>query len=504
MDLSKDATSRVAGVASRLARLARRIPPALAALVAIAVGLRVVVALAYRPAVLTVGDTGAYVTAAAGELFSDPVHTAGYPMFLRAVHALSASIDLTVAVQHLLGITSGLVLYATVRRIGAPLWVALLAAITILLSLDQIVLEHTLMAETLFTFGLCVVVYVAVRSLEPARPLVGPVTSRHAWLAAAGLALALDSWVRAVGAPLIPFLCLWIAVAIPGAAWTRLARGALTGGVAAVVVLAYMGLNEGASGHFVLTYAPGWALYSRTAPFAQCSSFEPPKGTEGLCEQTPTGQRPGPEFYGYDPASPARHVFHHPARGDHKLLAFGRTVILHQPLDYALNVSRDVARYYAPSLGPERPFWGSGHEVLDIRVRAPEVEQQVQTVVDGYYDSRLLEVGGAADRLGQLQSLLRAPPLLLLIATLLGGVAAWLASGRRRAEVCLLLGAGLLLLVVPSATATYNARYAIPAAPLLAAAGAIGVWLAFERWISRSPRGIARGVAGSDRAAGSV
>lgn len=493
--------SKSSGIGGRVAVLAGRASPWLAGAIALALALRLVVTLAYRPAVLTVGDSGAYVTAASGYLFSDPVHTAGYPMFLRLFHALSASLDLTIAVQHLLGVATGAILYATVRRIGAPVWVALLAAAAILFSLDQVVLEHTLMAETMFGFGISLVTYFCVRALEPARPLFGPVTSRDAWIVAAGLVLGLSVWVRAVGAPLVPFLCLWIALAIPGTVWTRLGRAALAGAMATAVVLVYMGFNQAATGNFVLTYAPGWALYSRTAPFADCSGFEPPKGTEDLCEQIPAGERPGPEFYGYDPASPARRVFDHPARGDHKLRAFGRTAILHQPLDYVLHVSRDVARYYAPFLGPERPFWGAGHEVLDIRVRAADVEQQVQSVVDGYYDSGALEVGGAVARLGEAQSLLRVHPVLLLAATLLGIVAVWLTSGRRRAAVLLLLGAGLLLLVVPSATATYNARYAIPAAPLIGAAGAIGLWLAVERWVAPGPQ---RPVPTADRAPGSV
>ena len=67
------------------------------------------------------------------------------------MHAVSAQVEFTIAIQHLIGIVTGLLLYATVRRLGAPVWVAVVAAAAILLPLDQIVLEHALMNEPLFT-----------------------------------------------------------------------------------------------------------------------------------------------------------------------------------------------------------------------------------------------------------------------------------------------------------------------------------------------------------------
>jgi hypothetical protein len=57
----------------------------------------------------------------------------------------------------------------------------------------------------------------------------------------------------------------------------------------------------------------------------------------------------------------------------------------------------------------------------------------------------------------------------------------WLSAGRVRAALVLLFGASLALLVVPSALATYNARYAMPIGGPLAAAGAIGLWVCLAR-----------------------
>jgi hypothetical protein len=71
-----------------------------------------------------------------------------------------------------------------------------------------------------------------------------------------------------------------------------------------------------------------------------------------------------------------------------------------------------------------------------------------------------------------------------LIAALGGAI---FARGRQRAVLLLLLGAALLLLLVPSATASWNARYAVPAGGPLIAAGALGAWLLARRFAARRP-----------------
>ena len=64
--------------------------------------------------------------------------------------------------------------------------------------------------------------------------------------------------------------------------------------------------------------------------------------------------------------------------------------------------------------------------------------------------------------LSEIQDWVRVQPLLMLGAMLLGLAGIVFTRGRVRAVLILLCGAGLLLFVVPSATANYNARYAIP------------------------------------------
>src|ERR687897_3011352 len=292
-------------IPARVANLARRIPVALAALLVVGIALRIVVAVAYHPAVLGWADSTVYLLMASDGLFIDPVRPAGYSMFLRGVHDVWADVDLLILIQHLIGIVTALILYAAVRRLGGPVWAGAAGAAAVLLSLDQIVLEHALMSETLFTLLFALMLYAAVRALDDGRKLAGAFATRHAWILAAGISLGLAAWVRAVGTGLIPFLALWMALAIPGRWRDRIGRGALAGGAAMAVLLLYFALNNSETGHFGLTRASGWALYSRSAPFADCDRFDPPVGTEALCETTDPDTRNGPDFYGWEQGSPA-------------------------------------------------------------------------------------------------------------------------------------------------------------------------------------------------------
>jgi hypothetical protein len=478
--------SALAIATDKAATLARRVPVSLAVLLLGALALRVVLWLLYQPAIMMSLDTIRYIEMAQGDLFmGNSPHPGGYPLFLRALNAISSDVEVTIAVQHLLGIATGLLLYLTTRRIGAPRWVGVMAAAAVLLSLDQIYLEHSLMTETLFAAGIAFVLYASVRALDDPRPLAGAIATRHAWIAGAGAALGLAAWVRSIGAPLVPFLALWLALAIPGRARARIGRAALGAGAAIAMLLLYFSLNAASTGHFGLTKFDGWALYSRTAQFADCSQFEPPPGTDRLCEATPPDSRPGPDFYTWQPDSPAHRVFGAPPAGNENLRAFAREVIVHQPRGYADAVLDDFMRYFIPNY-PTRPSGsGEGYWLLDVDLCAPILEEWVDDSISTYYGNESLEIHDSINVLGDLQRTLRISHIPLLIAVVLGGVGVGLGRSRTRASLCLLLGAGLLLLALPSATLLYYARFAVPANGPLIAAGAIGLWLIADRWLTR-------------------
>jgi hypothetical protein len=474
--------SRAAAAARRTAALAARVPLALAIVLLAGVVLRVVVSLVYQPALMNNADSATYIVMADGGLFGDPVRTTGYPIFMIAVHAISDALAFTITVQHIVGVATGLLLYALGRRAGAPVWAAVIGAAAVLLSLDQIVLEHIILSEALFVFLFVATLYVCVRALDDPRPLAWILDTRHAWLIGAGLLLAMCAWVRGVAAPLAPFLLLWILLAVPGTWKRRFANAAVAGIAIAALMLTYFALNDMRTGTFGLSQSTGWGLYSRVAPLADCSQFTPPAGTESLCEQTPPGTRNGPDFYGWEPGSPAVQLYTYPPTGDDKLGAFARESIRAQPRAYAQAVATDVLRYFIPDYNTYA-FGGPGYDTLDIQREDPALEREVWGWLSGYYtgiDQRRMD--GPVEALSEVQDWVRVQPLLMLAAMVLGIAGIVFTRGRVRAVLILLCGGGLLLFFVPSATANYNARYAIPSSGPIVLAGAIAAWALLGRW----------------------
>jgi len=450
------------------------VPVGLLIVLGLGVALRVAMSVAYRPAVLTLDDTSQYLAMADGELFSNPVHTAGYPLFLRTVHAVSDDLWLTIAVQHLLGLVTGVLLYAAVRGLGGPRWAAVVAAAAVVLSLDQVFLEHAIMTETLFTTCIVASVYAAVRSLDGDRRLWGRIPASLVWAAAAGIALGAAIQVRTFVVLLIPFMALWFALSIRAGVRARLTRAVVGGGAAVAMVLVYALASYSYSDHFGLSRAGGWALYSRTAQFADCSRFDPPAGTERLCESTPPASRPGPDAYGWGPTSPARELYGGPPEGGDELAAFARTAILHQPLDYVGTVVNDGIRYFAPGWNDRRGDAGPAYEVIDIDRRSPGSEEAILAALNVYYEDERARVRTGIVALSDVQQFFRVHPLLLLQALLLALFGLRWAGPRTRAGIALLGGTAIALMLIPVATAIYTARYAIPANGLLLGAGALG------------------------------
>jgi hypothetical protein len=473
--------TRASDAVRRLGANVRAVPAALAVVVAAGIVLRLVVSLVYQPALMNNADSATYIVMADGGLFGDPVRTTGYPLFMIAVHAISDALAFTITVQHLLGVATALLLYGIGRRAGAPVWAATIGAAAVLLSLDQIVLEHLILSEALFIFTFVAALYACVRALDDPRPLYRAFDSRHAWVLAAGLLLALAAWVRGVAFPLTFFMLLWILLAVPGAWRRRFVNAVIAGAAVAVLMLTYFALNDMRTGTFGLTQSSGWAMYSRVAPLADCNQFTPPEGAESLCEDSPPGTRNGPDFYGWEPGSPAVQLFTYPPNGDDTLGRFARESIKAQPRAYAYAVGTDVLRYFLPDYHTYA-FGGPGYDTLDIQRQDPALEREVWGWLSGYYsgiDQRRLD--GPVGVLSEIQDWVRVQPLLMLAAMVLGIAGIVFTRGRVQAVLILLCGAGLLLFVVPSATANYNARYAIPSGGPIVLAGAIGAWALLGR-----------------------
>lgn len=453
-----------------------RIPISLVVVVGIGIALRIALSSAYSPAYAHSYDSILYVDVAAGELFGDATRTVGYPLFLRGVHALSTDLDLTIQLQHLLGLATAFLLFGAVRRLGAPIWAALVAAGAVLLSLDQIFLEHILMAEAPYTALLAAGLYAAVRALGDSVPS----REAHLWLAAAGAALGLAAWLRPVTLPIALFVAIWAYFALAGDRRSRLANAAIALGGAAAFVVPYFAISAVEGNGFGFGTASGWALYSRVAPFADCGRFDPPVGTERLCEESDPDARNGPDFYGWQPDSPARRLYGEPPNGDGELGDFATAAIVAQPFDYLGVVARDLVRYFHPAFAPQ-DFSGLGYEEMDVETRLPDTEDDVLRSLNAYYGDETVEVRDDIATLGDVQEVVRVHPKLMLVAVVLALAAMPFADRRLRAAIVLMLGFAAISMLVPPATSIWSARYAIPVGGVVAAAGAIGAWVLARR-----------------------
>ena len=310
---------------------------AIAALGLLSVGvfLRVLSMVAFKPAILGTNDSVGYLGASLRGIFEDPVRPAGYPLFLRMVRWVSDSLPFTIALQHALGVASAVLLYLTVRRLGGGRWAALLPGAIVLLGADYVYLEHTLLSEALFLFLLACAAYAVARAVTDESVL---------WAALATGFFAASATVRTVAVFVVPLAVVWAALVLPR---RRLVALGATAAVALAVALTYAVPQHDSIGSVGLGRAGGWSLYGRSAPFADCKKFDPPAGTEQLCEDSDPDDRRGGNWYAWQ-SSPARDLYGGPPNEDEIVGKFGRAAIKGQPLEYLEAVATDLIRYAAP------------------------------------------------------------------------------------------------------------------------------------------------------------
>ena len=313
--------------------------------------MRALLLLAWRPSFFGFQDSLSYVGLAMEKLWVDPTREVGYPLFLRELHAIVPThLTWVIALQHLLGLASAVLLFAAVRRAGGPPWLGLLPAAVVALNGAEMFLEHATLTESLFIFLQALAIYFAVRAAGAHLPV---------WAALAGLALALANMVRVVALPALVLLLVWLLL-LSGGSWRRrLLATACSAACALAVLVPYAAVQHDHTGYWgVATPAGAWNLYARVAPFADCHRFTPPSGTRVLCESTPPSRRTiSVERYDFDPnASPAYRAFGNGAgpfwatqASNHKIAAWTRAVILHQPLDYLATIFEGLVAYVKPT-----------------------------------------------------------------------------------------------------------------------------------------------------------
>jgi hypothetical protein len=478
------------GIANRLRQLAHS-PRQAAVVLVFALGVAIRIAfIALHGPFLGISDSGSYIDAAHGGLFSNVYETAGYPLFIRVLRTVWPHLSLLIVVQHGLGVATAVLFYLAVRRVTGSALLGLIPAVLVLFDGFGLWVEHTPMSEALFDFLVAAALYVALRFVErPPWLLVG----EGALIGAAGV-------VRPVGLILVPIVGLWILWTRPGG-WGARTLAALAATLpACALVVAYLLVQQSDTGFFGLTRDSGRVLYARTAMFADCSRFKPPPGTAPLCERIPPGRRGSYNQYltgfadharGVTAAgrsiSPAWRVFGPPPAGNGKLEAFALAAIVHQPLDYLARVADDFHYYWAD------------HHVAFIEAAA-RVDPNVARAVSGYYASGSAPGG----RLGFLRWYgenieVTGPLMILLLLAPLAGLFG--ASDRRARHAAVLLATtGWLVPLVADAVASVDPRYVLPAYGPLAAAAAIGLhggWL--RRALARARAVRPRRLAGAGR-----
>jgi hypothetical protein len=439
----------------------------------VAAVVRAVAILGYPPA-LWYPDSLGYVQTAVFPI-PNPERSSGYSFFLMLLSPFHSFATVTV-LQHLMGLAIGTLVYALLRsRYGLPGWAATLAAAPALLSAYAIQLEHFVLSDTIF--GLLVTAALVLTLWHPVPRL---------WTSTlAGLLLGAAALDRGQGLLLVlPFMAFLL---------IRPSRRAVAAALAicvsfAIPLLAYAGWYDDAHGSFELTSSTGAFLYARVAGFSECSAIKPPSDERFLCISTPISerailQRSAASYYIWNYNSPINHGPPGAAfsgRVNSLATNFAERAIIAQPLDYLKVVWDATLQNFSL---PGSTTWQN--QSVYFFPAAPESLKALANSIGSseYKASSIYGGGDTTMRLKQpfagwmriYQRFIVVPgPLLGLIALagLIGVAAAW----RRRGGPALLAWlTGMVLIIVPAATADYDARYTVAAVPAFCIAAAIGL-----------------------------
>jgi hypothetical protein len=421
--------------------------------------------IAYFPSVMLWVDAIRHVRIAPNEIFGDPWMPAGYAIWLALLRLVTHQLWFTIAIQHVMGLGVGVMFFLVMRRLHSSSWLATGAAAVPLLSGDHLYLEHILMSDYFLIFLTMAGLTAAVFAFAGNR--------RAGWLCAASALLGLASLVRNVGIILVPLLGL---CALLGNGKSLRARAVVVAAAilpALVVIVLYSGARVVTHGRYLgFSDMPGWDLYARVAPFADCRRFSPPPGTSILCESTPPSQRYGSLGYIWDESSIARRHFPLIPATQKVLGDFAWQAIMHQPESYISTVLIDLARYLDPLLD-RRAYGGQSPEIISFGWRDISVERLiVKTLSKKYHKTKVHQHGQKL--LAFYQNLFRLNGFLLAALFVLTCAGMIRARGSLRVGIFLFGLVAMGFYVVPVMTLSYDFRYGIPAETFLVISGLLG------------------------------
>jgi hypothetical protein len=306
--------------------------------------LRILVALAFRPIMWFGGDSASYL-ATGLRLIPDPARVGGYGFMLWVLRPLH-SFALVAAVQHLMGLAMGVLIYLLARRFGLPAWAATLATIPVLFDAYELQLEADALPDVPFAFLVVLALYLLLRpsgERRPARAALGGIGGAGPpGICGAAFLLGVSALLWPVGLVLLGVLLavLLIALLIRRAGLVTVLAALLAGALPVAAYSAWFSIHRH---QFSLTRSDGVYLWSRTMTFADCAVIRLPAAERPLCP--PPGPRIAASLYIWNANSPvlAMPSGRFSARTNHLALAFALRAIAAQPGDYAAAVGHDFA-----------------------------------------------------------------------------------------------------------------------------------------------------------------
>ncbi len=450
-----------------------------AALLLAGLVLRVLVQLAYRPALFYI-DSARYLYNAGG---MDPV---GYKGPLRAILFL-ANFDAVAAVQHLLGLAMAVLLYLLLLRRGVPRWLAALAIAPVLLDAYQLQIEQMVMPdvwlEALIVAGLAILLWPRGRAGWRRVLAAGVVLGSAATVAQVAEALLVPAviYLLAAGGS-------WRRGALRHGGWRQAVRRPAVLCVAfAAPILAYSIVSYLVSGAFSPSHTGFTSFYGRAAAAADCGTLRLPAAERAMCP-TPAQQAQGPDWLEYARGSPIRPFYQNLPRDqvDKLISNFNYQVLSQQPERLLGAYTSDLVRPFA--LTRDGTLGVTPISRWQFQLRFPynpphESMAFVHTAVSrfGGGDPAVWRPVAGFLRGYQLHGGYTPGPLLALCV--LAGLAGSLALLRRRgdsatrqlSQACQLFFLSGVAVLLVSNLYEFSWRYQLPALVTLVPAGALGL-----------------------------
>jgi hypothetical protein len=430
--------------------------------------LRAVAMLGYRPVIWFTGDSYFYLTYAQ-HLNPSPSKTLGYPFLLRFLEP-AHSLMLVVALQHLMGLATALLIYLLLDRAGVRRWIAALATVPVLYDAYEIELEHMLMSEALFTFLLTAVV--AMVLWRDGR--------RSIWvMAAAGLLLGWAILTRSAGVGAVPVVLACLALRRAG--WRAIGAATAT---CALPLAGYALWFHSEHGTYALTSADGLYLWGRTSSFVDCAKL--PASDRALCPPGEPGHRPAPGTIIWRNVPP-RHMPGGPSSSSANtvLRTFSIDAIEAQPFGYVAAVGRSTARVFWPTRFhyPNRSTEQLYHFPARPHHFEPRGVMRVKPIAAAHsYDSANPSqvVDPWAKIMRGYQSFVFLPGPLLAVIFAIGAYGLFRRTGsygrfrltNHRTAALTAWGIAVITLMFPLATADFDYRYVLVVVPLACLAAA--------------------------------